>query len=500
MDSLDIPIEKIRLLKSEAKEILDIIKNANSNVLLVAFANPDNLCSAGIFMLSLQQLNIGSHAIFLDSNRNLEKRLKKFDYSTYIFIGLQISDLPKYIIEKEDTNIILINHEMSPKEEKRTNVERFKILSLGQFDVPIEAISNAGLAYYFAEGFNDEYQRYSGLAITGALSKKQINPKNQELIGLNTMILNEGKGEGYIVETKGTRIPGRESQPIHLALKYSINPYFAGLTGNESACTAFVSRLGIRMEDLDGNLRTIASLELEETQKLNDALISKLMETETQSVSDIHKLIGPIYIQSKETDKSQTRNVEEFLWLLDGACQLKKYSLALAIVLGDRANLYDQLIRDLGNYHGKASQIIEDIVNNPNKIEDKTYFRFIDSTSLLDVESTSLVINALVESRIIPIDVPLIALIKKAKSCYLFIYDSPQNIQKGFLIYHSVPELESQKIIEGILGDEKFFRIDFKEDNFDIIMASLNNAFEYHHKGKKAEKKEKKDDSKSKGN
>ena len=500
MVSLDIPIEKIRLIKSKAKEILDIIKSTNKNVLIVSFGNPDNLCSVGILMQSLKQLNIGSHAMFLDNNRNLEKRLKRFEYSTFIFIGLQISDLPKYITEKEEINIILINHEMSPKEEKKINEERFKILSLVQFEIPIEAISNSGLAYYFAEGFNDEYQQYSGLAIIGAISKRQINPKNQELIGLNTMILNEGKGEGYIVETKGTRIPGRESQPIHLALKYSINPYFAGLTGNESACTAFVSRLGIRMEDPDGNLRTIASLEMEETQKLNDALISKLMETETQSVSDIYKLIGPIYILSKETEKSQARNVEEFLWLLDGACQLKKYSLALAIILGDRANLFDQLIRDLSNYHGKASQIIEDIVNNPEKIEDKTYFRFIDGTSFLDIESTSLVINALVESGIIPIDVPLISIIKKEKSCYLFIYESPQNIQKGFLIYHTIPELESQKLVENILGDEKFFRISFKEDNFEKIMESMNKSFEYHHKGKKEEKKEKKDDSKTKGN
>ena len=70
MVSSDIPIEKIRLLKSRAKEILDVIKNANNNVLLVAFGNPDNLCAAGILMLSLQQLNIGSHAIFLDNNRN----------------------------------------------------------------------------------------------------------------------------------------------------------------------------------------------------------------------------------------------------------------------------------------------------------------------------------------------------------------------------------------------------------------------------------------------
>ena len=498
MASLDIPIERIRLLKAKAKEILDFIINADNSVLFITLGNPDNLCATGILMLTLRQQNIGSHAVFLDNTRNLEKRLKKFDYSTFFFIGLHISDLPKSIIEKESAKIILINHEMSSKAEIKIKETNVNTLSLDMFDIPVEALSNSGLAYYFAEGSNEEYQQFSGLAITGALSKKQINPKNQKLIGLNAMILNEGKSEGYINETKGTRIPGRESQPIHLALKYSINPYFAGLTGNESACTAFVSRLGIRMEDPDGNVRTIASLEIEETQKLNDALISKLMETENQSVSDIYKLIGPIYILNKETEKSQARNVEEFLWLLDGACQLKKHSLALAIILGDRENLYDQLIRELSNYHGKASQIIEEIANKPEKIEDKTYFRFIDGTSFLDIESTSLVINALVESGIIPIDVPLIAFIKKEKSCFLFTYESPQNIQKGFLIYHTVPELEKQKLIETVVGDEKFFRIGFKEENFDKIMDSINEAFEYHHRGKKEEKKEKKDETKVK--
>ncbi len=499
MVSLDIPIEKIRLLKTKAKENLDILIKANKNVLIVALGNPDNLCAAGILMLSLQQQDIGSHAVFLESNRHLEKRLKKFEYSSFVFIGLQITDLPKNITEREEAKIILVNHEISSKDEKKIKEENINLLSLEQFKIPTEAISNSGLAYYFAEGFDEYYQKFSGLAITGALSKKQINPKSQELIGLNAMILNEGKGEGYIIETKGTRIPGRESQPIHLALKYSINPYFAGLTGNESACTAFVSRLGIRMEDIDGNPRTIASLEMDETLKLNDALAIKLMETKTQSADDISKLIGPIYTLSKETEKSQTRNVEEFLWLLDGACQLKKYSLALAMVLGERENLYDQLIRDLSDYHGNASQIIEDIVNNPEKIEEKTYFRYIDGASFLDIESTSLVINALVESGIILIDVPLLAFTKKGKSCHLFIYESPQNIQKGFLSYHTVPELEKQKLVENVIGDEKFFRVSFKEENFDKIMGSLNEAFEYHHKGKKEEKKEKKVDSKSKG-
>ncbi len=490
MDSIEIPIENIRLIKAKAKEILNLIVEAKNNVVIVSLGNPDNLCATGILMKSFQQLSIGSHAIIAESGKNLNKRLRNFEYTSLFFIGFQINDIPKPIIEDKDARIVFINHEIIFKEENDNLIDRIHTLTLNQFDLPVSAISNSGLAYYIAEGFDEEYQKFAGLAIIGALNKKQVNPKNQELIGLNSMILDEGKREGYLSETKGTRIPGRENQPIHLALKSSIIPYFPGLTGTESACTSFVSRLGIRMENQEGIKRTIASLSKEETKKLNDELISLLMENKNQSLVDIYKLIGPIYILNKEIEKSQTRNAEEFLWLLDGACQLKKCSLALSVILGDRKNLYDQLLRELSNYHGKASQIIEEITNNPEIIENKTYFRVIDGSEIFDSETASLVINALIESSIIPVDLPLFVTVKEGKSKFLYVYESPLNVKKGFLIYHSALDLENQDIVDDIQGNEKFFRMNIDEDKFDIIIDSLEKSLIYHHEGNREEEEE----------
>jgi RecJ-like exonuclease len=484
MSPIDIPFEKYQSLKNKANEIADIIENLNRNVVIIAKGTPDDLCATGILLYCLRNWEIGAHSLFVDEGTKLERKIKNFDYSAYFFIGFSIEDIPDSVIKEEKNIIVIINHDLTFSKETERMKEDVNYLNLEDLQIPLGSVSNAGLAYFISANIDDDYPKYAELAIIGGLSKKQVNPKNQELIGLNKIILEEGKEKQYLEISKGTRIAGRESQPIHLALKYSINPYFPGLTGNESACTSFVSRLGIPMRDQEDDWRTIASLSSRETKKLNDGLISLLMENNNHPLSDIHKLIGPIYTLTQETKKNQTRNAEEFLWLLDGACNLKSYGLALGVVLGDRTKLYDKLKRKLSDYHGKATQAIEIIAKEPEKIEERENYRFLDGSSVFENKTAKQVMDALVESGIMPLDKPIIVHLKKGKKIHLHVRESPTNIQKGHLIYHAFEKLKDENLLLEHIGELEAFEVVLDEKYLSKVFEDLVKSLEYYKKGK----------------
>jgi RecJ-like exonuclease len=496
MEPIDIPFEKYQALKDKAKEIADIIKNLNRNAIIVSKETPDGLCASGILLNCLHEMDIGTHSLFVNEKKKLEKKIKEFDYTVYFFIGYNIQEIPDSVMKEEKNIVITLNQELVFSKETEKRKEDISYLNLQDSKIPLDSVSNAGLVYFVSAFIDEDYQKYSALAIIGGLSKKQVNQKNQELIGLNKIILEEGKEKQFLEVSKGTRIVGRESQPIHLALKYSINPYFPGLTGNESACTSFVSRLGIPMRDQEDNWRTIATLSSKETKKLNDGLISLLMENNNHPVSDIHKLIGPIYTLTKESNKYLTRNAEEFLWLLEGACNLKLYGLALGVVLGDRAKIFDKLNRKLKDYHGKATQAIEIIANEPEKIEEREFYRFIDGSNIFEIKTAKQVINALSESGIMPIDKPVFVRINEGDKVHLHIKESPLNVKKGHLVYHAFEKMKKENLIE-LKGEIELFEVVLEEKKLSSVIKNITKSLEYYEKGETkdsdAEKKENKE-------
>ncbi len=485
MSSMEVPFEKIQSLKDEAGKISELIKGLEENLVIIYKANPDNLCAVGILVSCLREIGLGCHSISIDNSSDLEKRIKKINYSTHVFVGFQIKELPSNFLKDDSKKIILVNHKLSIDKRLKIPWETILSLSLKELEIPLDALSNSGLAYFIAEGITENYPKFSGLALIGGLANKQVDSKSQKLIGINRFILEEGKKEEILKETVGTRISGRESLPIHLALKYSINPYFPGLTGSEEACTSFVSRLGISMKDQDGNWRTISSLTTEETKKLYDRLIALLVEEKSQFKTE--SLIGPIYIILTETKKSQTRNAEEYLWLLDGACKLRKYGLALAVILGDRTNVYDELKRKMDNYHGNAAQIIEKITQESSIVENKKHYRIIENQAIFDLESAPLVIKALVESNIIAIDKPLLLHLKEKNMNYLYMHDSPKQIQKGLQLYHVIQDFIKRKILpeSSFKGETDFFRLVLTDEDYLTILEELEKSLKYHHDGTK---------------
>ncbi|MBY9000925.1 MAG: hypothetical protein KGD64_08435 [Candidatus Heimdallarchaeota archaeon] len=488
----DVLFDKYQVLKQKAQAIAHTLSNSEDNVIIITAENPDSLCATGILLLNFKEKKMGAHVIYGNEKVQIEKRIKKFEYKIIICIGFNLNEIPVSILKDENKKRVIIHHELTKKEVEKISKENVDELSLEPVGLAKDTVSNAGLCYFIASGFNGDYQKYSPLAIIGGLAKRQVDSKTQSLIGLYAIILDEGKKEQYLNVTTGTRIAGRESQPIHYALKYSINPYFPGLTGNESACTSFLSRTGITMKDQEDEWRTIASLSSEETKKLNDGLVSILMENKNHSINDIRKLIGPIYVIENESEKKPTRNAEEFLWLLEGACQIGKYGLALSVILGDRENSFDQLYSELSDYHGRATNAIDEIAQKPEIIKEKKYYRIITGNELFDRETAPVIINALIDSKTITIDTPLLVSVEQAEETYLFVHESPSEQERGIKLYHIFQEAEKDKIVNKLSKEGDFFEVSIETDKFSEVIKKVEQMLEYHHEGaKEVEVKEK---------
>lgn len=489
MQSIDIPYEKYTELMEGAKKIAKAFETIKNNISIFTLSNPDNLSATGIIVNIVRKLELGAHVSFFRDAEEVKRKQKKLSYSNYCFLGFEISDIPKNILKEKSSLVIVINHKLkSQGNKKETNTQETDnlfVFSLEDIEIQQEALSTTGLAYFISANFYEDYQKFASLAIIGALHNEQKDHK-QELIGLTKLILDEGKEKNFITLTKGTRIHGREKQPIHLALKYSLNPYFPGLTGNEKACTSFIAKLGIPMRDTEGEWRTISSLSKEEITKLNDNLISLLIEKQKQDITEVYKLIGPIYLSNLEQKTSLAHNIEEFMWLIDGACHLKKESLALAVILGDRKNLHDQLSRELQDYHGITADFVEQLEKKPEMVEDKGYYRLIKEIEHFDKTSVvSRIIKSLVDSSIIPIDKPIIVPIANEDEIDILIYESPQLIEKGIQVYHILQDLKKEKLIKRLSGDYNYIEASVDKENETVVIKRIENKLEYHFQGQK---------------
>ncbi|MCK4895994.1 MAG: hypothetical protein KAS47_04245, partial [Candidatus Heimdallarchaeota archaeon] len=139
--------DKYLLLKKKAKKIAQLLVDSEGNVVIVTSESPDNLCAAGILLRNLKEQKIGSQVIYAKEKVQVEKRIKKLDYQTMVFIGLSLREIPLNILKDSDKKRVMIHHELSKKELEKISKENIEELSLKGIDLPTNTVSNAGLVY-----------------------------------------------------------------------------------------------------------------------------------------------------------------------------------------------------------------------------------------------------------------------------------------------------------------------------------------------------------------
>jgi len=179
-------------------------------------------------------------------------------------------------------------------------------------------LSAAGCAYFvFHTGVD--------LGVVGAVGDIQT-----PLRSLNHLMLEEAVAQKQVAVSTDLRLFGRNSRPLTQLLTYADDPYLPGLTGNENACTALLSDLGIPLKTGE-KWRTYSDL----SQKEKTALVSSLADLLSARFSPeaAARLTGEVYTLSCRPLLTELSDASEFSTLLNACGRNGRHELGVAVCL-----------------------------------------------------------------------------------------------------------------------------------------------------------------------
>lgn len=271
------------------------------------------------------------HISLLDQlTQDYIKELSQEKNRFFIFTDLGSGHL-EYIqrhLSKKDAIVIICDHHQIQGEVKGENIFHLNPLMFGIE----ENISGSGVTYILARAVSPENRDLSELGIIGAVGDSQMGSieENWGLCGLNREILKDAEKTGKIKVSRGLRIWGRYTRPVHKALEYSIDPYIPGISGSESNSVQFLKEIGIELKN-NGKWRCLADLTQEEQKRLADGIIKERIFGNEKNPEWI---FGDVYeLVEKEKEFS---DAGEFATILNACGKMKKGYIGVAICLNNR--------------------------------------------------------------------------------------------------------------------------------------------------------------------
>jgi RecJ-like exonuclease len=344
---------------NENLENVNKILDRSDIVRIISHHDTDGICAASIICKMLLRKNKKFHLSLI---KQLEKEkieeIEKENYNFIIFTDMgsgQIEDLLKL---HEKRILILDHHQL------KENIESEKIIHINPHLFGIDGsreISGAGVAYLFAVAMDKRNVDLIHLAIIGALGDRQ--EENGKFHGVNEMILNEAVRLNVIEIKRGLRIFGRISRPIHIALQYCTDPFIPGVSGNESGAVRFLSDIGIKIKDENGEWRKISDLSEEEERKLITSIIMRRLDS-SEKPEDV---LGNVYLIKNMVDL--LADAHEFSSLLNACGRTNSQSIGIMLCIGSNGNALETAKEIMQQYKIKILNALNWIWNNLNNNE-----------------------------------------------------------------------------------------------------------------------------------
>ena len=150
------------------------------------------------------------------------------------------------------------------------------------------------------------------------------------------------------------RFFGRETRPIHKLLQYSNDPFIPGVSGREESCLLFLRNLGIKMKDGDFWRRWV-DLSKNEKQLIVSG-IAQVLLTKGFGYKLTRRLIGEVYLLTKEEEGRELHDAREFATLLNATARYGNPEVGINICLGDRDIWFKKALNLL---RGHRSNLVE---------------------------------------------------------------------------------------------------------------------------------------------
>lgn len=232
-------------------------------------------------------------------------------------------------------------------------------------------ISGSGVAYLVAKALDEANVDLAAVAVVGALGDLQDKYEKRRLGGVNEVIVEDAVKSGCLKVETDLVFFGRETRPIYKALASTTNPFIPDLSGNESNCVAFLTKLEPAIKLKEGEKwRALRDLTEEEKRTLFNALADFLVSKGLHY--KVSSLRGHVYTLVKEENWTPLRDGREFAVLLNATGRLDKPSLGVALCMGDRGIAFEEALKVLEDYRRSLSTYLSLAYEKPETVEEKT--------------------------------------------------------------------------------------------------------------------------------
>lgn len=367
------------LFDEQLKNAAESFRNSNKKetVRLVSHLDADGISACSIMIKLLNNDNRKySVSTVQQLNRAVLSQLASEPYNFFIFTDIGsgvINDIKELLKGKK---VFVLDHHSIE------GIDDFEgIVFVNPHTCGIDGgkeISGAGVVFKFACAVDKSMEELAHIAIVGAIGDLQ---EQNGFLRLNEEILKTAVEKGKIKVTKGLRIFGSQTKPLHKALEYCTDPYIPGVSGSESGAIQFLYQIGIEPKN-GSEWKKIVHLDMAEMKKLVTGIIMKRLNE-----ANPDDVLGNVYILPHEQEESPTRDAKEFATLLNACGRLGRASLGIGSCLGDK-KIREQAIRSLSDYK-------KEIVNalnwyNENKFSEDVFWgkRFVVINAKSNVMST----------------------------------------------------------------------------------------------------------------
>lgn len=310
------------------------------DVRIIGHFDTDGLCATAILELALKKENLNYVSTQVQSLDDdfIEDIAKDTEVCLFLDVG---SNKENQISEafKDKLVYILDHHDLEGESVLDTHINPHK-----QGIDERNAISGAGVAYFFVMGMNPRNRHVAHLAVLGALGDTQDQNGFAEL---NNRILRHAIIQKSVQVGKRLKLYGLGSRPLVKVLEYSSDIGIPGVTGSEDGVRALLDDLHISYE-WKGRLKKWFHLRPFEQERLTEKILELKKDTPEED------LLVPTYNFVLER-RRELRDGKEFATIINACGRLEQYDTALDALLGDdiakekaimQLRVYKSTIRD----------------------------------------------------------------------------------------------------------------------------------------------------------
>jgi single-stranded-DNA-specific exonuclease len=342
------------LCQDAAEEI-----HRQQNLLVVSHVDADGLTAAAIICTALERLNIDYKPLFfrqLDLGALDEVVNQGADLVIFTDLG---SGMIQEICDRGLVAVVTDHHKPSACAARPlAHINPHLVGADGATQ-----LSGSGTSFLLARalanasGCNDDL---AALAVVGAVGDLQ-DMASGYLLGLNRQILDIGSQAGAVSFSRDIKLFGRQTRPVYKMLEYSQDPYLPGLSGREDACIAFLKEIGIRLGG--EKWRRWIDLSQEEKSCMVTAILRKGLRSGVSNIK-LERLIGEVYVLTREREGTELRDASEYSTLLNATARYGHADVGLQVCMGDRDKAFDEA-------HTLLSQHRQNLVNGLRLVSEK---------------------------------------------------------------------------------------------------------------------------------